>query len=165
MTYKSSDICKIIYYNEDQFDVGIILSNDSNHLMFIDFNLFGEYNGYVFQENERVEKLIHKGQYLSLMKSIINLDSIPYLPLHRKTDFIYEAINNNRVLGITKSTDYVEEITDIKVLEFDGIYVKYREYTRYASLNRRISKVKITNIVFIQIDSKYQRLIEKYREE
>lgn len=38
-------------------------------------------------------------------------------------------------------------------------------YTRWAELYKRIHKTKISDIVMMQVDSKYTRLIEKIREE
>ena len=93
------------------------------------------------------------------------MTKVPIMDLKNASDFINEAIKHDRVLGIMKYDEQREGITDVKVLDFDGICVKYREYTRYAELTSRILKTKISNIFMLQIDSKYQKLIEKYREE
>lgn len=93
------------------------------------------------------------------------MTKVPTMDLKNAADFINEAIKHDRVLGIVKYYEQSAGISDVKVLDFDGICVKYREYTSYAELNSRILKTKISNIFLLQIDSKYQRLIEKYREE
>ena len=165
VSYSRTRISKITYFNDNHFDVGIVNDYSDDYISFVDFNIFGEYNGYILQSSETIEAVTHKGQYINFMESIIDMTKVPVMDLKNASDFINEAIKHDRVLGIMKYDEQSEGITDVKVLDFDGICVKYREYTRYAELNSRILKTKISNIFMLQIDSKYQKLIEKYREE
>lgn len=166
MSYSRTRISKITYFNDNHFDVGIVNDYSDDYISFVSFNTFGEYDGYILQSSETIEAVTHKGQYINFMESIIDMTKVPVMDLKNASDFINEAIKHDRVLGIIKYDDEQSEgITDVKVLDFDGICVKYRAYTRYAELNSRILKTKISNIFMLQIDSKYQRLIEKFREE
>ena len=49
MKYGFSDICEITYYNDDLSYWGIIVFKDEEHMVVIDFNDFGEYNGYLIR--------------------------------------------------------------------------------------------------------------------
>lgn len=159
------DICEIFYYNREDFDVGIILSRLKDELVYIDFNMFGEYNGIILQTNRAIEEIRYDDRYIRFMKKIINNESIPTLNLLTKIDMVNYAIQNNRVLAIITQKQDVEDFNDVKVLEFDGVYIKYQIYTRWAELYKRVHKVKISQIIMMQLDSKYTRLIEKIRNE
>lgn len=159
------DVCEIFYYNQDDFDVGIILKKEDNMIVYKDFNMFGEYNGLILQTHRVIEEICYDDRYVRFMKKIIDRDTISSLELLNKMDFINYAIKNNRVLAIVTKKQEVEDFNDVKIIDCDGTYLKYQIYTRWAELYKRIHKTKISDIVMMQVDSKYTRLIEKIREE
>ena len=127
--------------------------------------MFGEYNGVILQTHKAIESICYSDRYVDFMKKIIDINTVPELYLNTKMDFINYAIQNNRILAIITKNQNVMDFNDIKILECDGVYIKYRIYERWCELYKRVRKVKISNIIMMQIDSKYQRLLEKVREE
>jgi hypothetical protein len=160
------DICNIYYYNREDFDTAIIKSKNECELIFISFNMFGEYNGYIYQNYKEIENIWYDDSYIPFYKKIIDKSTINSLNLSKKEDFINYALNNNRILAILKEDNaQYEDFDDVKVLDFDGKYLKYQKYERWAKLRKRIYKLKISKIVMLQVDSKYQRLLERVRED
>lgn len=117
------------------------------------------------EEPIEIEEICYDDRYVRFMKKIIDRDTISSLELLNKMDFINYAIKNNRVLAIVTKKQEVEDFNDVKIIDCDGTYLKYQIYTRWAELYKRIHKTKISDIVMMQVDSKYTRLIEKIREE
>ena len=117
------------------------------------------------EEPIEIEEICYDDRYVRFMKKIIDRDTISSLELLNKMDFIHYAIKNNRVLAIVTKKQEVEDFNDVKIIDCDGTYLKYQIYTRWAELYKRIHKTKISDIVMMQVDSKYTRLIEKIREE
>ena len=117
------------------------------------------------EEPIEIEEICYDDRYVRFMKKIIDMDTISSLELLNKMDFINYAIKNNRVLAIVTKKQEVEDFNDVKIIDCDGTYLKYQIYTRWAELYKRIHKTKISDIVMMQVDSKYTRLIEKIREE
>lgn len=117
------------------------------------------------EETIEIEEICYDDRYVRFMKKIIDRDTISSLELLNKMDFINYAIKNNRVLAIVTKKQEVEDFNDVKIIDCDGTYLKYQIYTRWAELYKRIHKTKISDIVMMQVDSKYTRLIEKIREE
>lgn len=66
MKYGFSDICEITYYNDDLSYWGIIVFKDEEHMVVIDFNDFGEYNGYLIRGIKDIEGVYHSGKCLIL---------------------------------------------------------------------------------------------------
>ncbi len=161
------EICEIFYYNMDYFDVGIVLSHNDNKISYIDFNIYGEYNGYVYQGHKAIEEICYDDRYVRFMKKVINKESIPKLNISSKEEFINYAIKNNKVLSIfyakkgTVDLDYLR----IKVIDFKEDYLFYQRYNNYAKLYKPIRKTKLNQILTIMVDTKYGRLIEKTRNE
>lgn len=116
------------------------------------------------EEPIEIEEICYDDRYVRFMKKIIDRDTISSLELLNKMDFINYAIKNNRVLAIVTKKQEVEDFNDVKIIDCDGTYLKYQIYTRWAELYKRIHKTKISDIVMMQVDSKYTRLIEKIRE-
>ena len=117
------------------------------------------------EEPIEIEEICYDDRYVRFKKKIIDRDTISSLELLNKMDFINYAIKNNRVLAIVTKKQEVEDFNDVKIIDCDGTYLKYQIYTRWAELYKRIHKTKISDIVMMQVDSKYTRLIEKIREE
>lgn len=117
------------------------------------------------EEPIEIEEICYDDRYVRFMKKIIDRDTISSLELLNKMDFINYAIKNNRVLAIVTKKQEVEDFNDVKIIDCEGTYLKYQIYTRWAELYKRIHKTKISDIVMMQVDSKYTRLIEKIREE
>lgn len=117
------------------------------------------------EEPIEIEEICYDDRYVRFMKKIIDRDTISSLERLNKMDFINYAIKNNRVLAIVTKKQEVEDFNDVKIIDCDGTYLKYQIYTRWAELYKRIHKTKISDIVMMQVDSKYTRLIEKIREE
>ena len=117
------------------------------------------------EEPIEIEEICYDDRYVRFMKKIIDRDTISSLELLNKMDFINYAIKNNRVLAIVTKKQEVEDFNDVKIIDCDGTYLKCQIYTRWAELYKRIHKTKISDIVMMQVDSKYTRLIEKIREE
>lgn len=160
------DICRIYYYNREDIDTTIIISRKDNELVYIDFNVFGEYNGHIFQNFLAIEDICYDDEYIPFYEKAIDKSTINYLNLLTKEDFVKYALENNKILAILTEYDLPDiNFLDIKVLEFDGKYIKYQYYERWGQLRKRIYKVDISKIVMLQVDSKYQRLLERIREE
>ncbi len=157
-------LCKIQYYNGDD-TIAIIISNNEKQITYIQFNIFGEYDGIILEETEEVENIIYDDECIKFMKKIIDKKSLPNFVFLKKEDFIVYAIHNNRVLGIKTNKQKDNDTNDIKIIGYDDIYVEYQIYERWAQLYKRVRRVKISDIIFMQIDSKYTKLIEKTREE
>ena len=117
------------------------------------------------EEPIEIEEICYDDRYVRFMKKIIDRDTISSLELLNKMDLINYAIKNNRVLAIVTKKQEVEDFNDVKIIDCDGTYLKYQIYTRWAELYKRIHKTKISDIVMMQVDSKYTRLIDKIREE
>ena len=117
------------------------------------------------EEPIEIEEICYDDRYVRFMKKIIDRDTISSLELLNKMDFINYAIKNNRVLAIVTKKQEVEDFNDVKIIDCEGTYLKYQIYTRWAELYKRIHKTKISDIVMMQVDSKYTWLIEKIREE
>lgn len=163
---KINKIAAIHYYNEDSFNVGIIQFRENNKIIYIDFNIYGEYDGIVFQTQPSIESISYSNVYLKYMEKIIDKTDISDLVFNSEIEIIKYAMDNNRVLKLYKRTrDDVEEDFFIKVLGFDGLYIQYRKYERYGKLYKSINKIRISNIVLMKIDSKSTKIIEKIREE
>ena len=111
------------------------------------------------EEPIEIEEICYDDRYVRFMKKIIDRDTISSLELLNKMDFINYAIKNNRVLAIVTKKQEVEDFNDVKIIDCDGTYLKYQIYTRWAELYKRIHKTKISDIVMMQVDSKYTRLI------
>lgn len=165
MKYGYLDICEISYYNNDNQYWEIVVSKTENHVILIDFNDFGEYNGYLFRGVKDIDGIFHSGKMLEFIRKTIDFSSIPHLALCTKADFIEMAKNNNKVLGIAKKSFPSGEIENIKVLKNEDNILTYKVYSRCGKLYSKIYKVRINDIVLLQIDAKYQRLIERVREE
>jgi len=165
MKYGYLDICEILYYNNDNQYWEIIVSKNETQIILIEFNDFGEYNGYLFRGVKDIDGIFHSGKMLEFIRKIIDYASIPYLTLRNKNDFIEMAMENNRVLGIARKSFPSGEIENIKVLKFDNNILTYRVYSQCGILYNKICNAKINDIVLLQIDAKHQRLIEKVRKE
>ena len=98
MKYGFSDICEITYYNDNLSYWGIIVFKDEEHMVVIDFNDFGEYNGYLIRGTKDIEGVYHSGKMLDFERKTVDFDDIPDIELHKKSDFIMEAIKNCKTL-------------------------------------------------------------------
>ena len=73
MSYSRTRISKITYFNDDKFDIGIVNDYSDDYISFVDFNIFGEYNGYILQSSETIEAVTHKGQYINFLPDCLRI--------------------------------------------------------------------------------------------
>lgn len=155
---KKELICGIHYYNTDSYDVGIIIYENDDELMFISFNIYGEYDGIEIKYNDDVEYIEYRDKYLTFIRELIDLTSFDIIDIKSREELFEYAMKNDKILSVEINgyRDY------IKLLSFDGIRIEYNEFSAKRQLTKRIHKKNIYDFDIIEIDSKYDRLLEDY---
>ena len=155
---KIEKVCGIHYYNVDDYDVGIVISDDEDEIIFISFNFYGEYNGIEIKYNDDVEYIEYRDKYLTFIRELIDLTSFDIIDIKSREELFEYAMKNDKILSIEINgyRDY------IKLLSFDGSKIEYKKFSEKRQLNNRIYKKNIYDFDIIEIDSKYDRLLEDY---
>lgn len=155
---KKKLICGIHYYNTDSYDVGIIIHENDDELIFISFNIYGEYDGIEIKYNDDVEYIEYRDKYLTFIRELIDLTSFDIIDIKSREELFEYAMKNDKILSVEINgyRDY------IKLLSFDGTKIEYRAFSPKRQLNKRVYKKDIYDFDIIEIDSKYDRLLEDY---
>ena len=155
-------ICEIEFFNIKESDFSIILNYDDSNIVLVEYNYFGEYDGIMICPIRIIKNIEYNNSYLSFLKEIYEKKDYSYFNLKDNKDFIRHAFNNNKIIGISRHIDSSLKVNDIKVLRFDNNYIYYNEFDSYNhSLLKVEKKAKIDSLKLIQIDSKFQKILEK----
>ena len=159
---KKNLLCEIEFFNIEQRDFSIIINYDDSNIILAGYTYFGEFDGIMICPIRIIRNIEYNNSYLLFLKNIYEKKDFSYFDLKDNKDFIRHAFNNNKIIGISRHIDSTIKINDIKVLRFDKNYIYYNEFDSYNySLLKVEKKVKINSLKLIQIESKFQKILEK----
>lgn len=123
----------------------------------------GKYDGIFVVDKCEVSHIVKNSKYLDFIKKIIEHVTINEMDFKSKFDIIQYSLLNNRIIEISSSYSYIDQVRYVKVISFDGNSVKYQNYYNMAFLSKSIYKINLYNIYAVNFDSIYCRFYEKYR--